>query len=211
MLIDISRPLHPGSPHWPGDCPTAFHLNARIAAGSSCNVGELRLSVHNGTHADAPFHYDDRGATIDALDLGCFVGPARVIDARGHAALTAELLAGLGAAEIAAAPRVLFRTDAWGDPGAFPTAWPLLDPDLPARLAARGAVLVGLDVPSVDELTSKDLPRHRRMDAAGLLILESLDLRGVEAGVYELIALPLRLRGADGSPVRAVLRRALLP
>ena len=207
MLIDISRPLYPGSPHWPGDRPTAFHLNARIADGASCNVGELRLSVYNGTHADAPFHYNDRGATIDALDLGRFVGPARVIDARGRDALTADLLADLTAAELAAAPRLLFRTDAWGDPAAFPTAWPLLDPALPAWLAARGVGLVGLDVPSVDELTSKDLPRHHRMDAAGLLILESLDLRAVAPGVYELIALPLRLRGADGSPVRAVLRR----
>ena len=78
---------------------------------------------------------------------------------------------------------------------------------MPAWLAERGVTLVGLDVPSVDELTSKGLPRHHRIDAAGLLLLESLDLRGVEPGVYELIALPLRLRGADGSPVRAVLRR----
>ncbi len=207
MLIDISRPLYPGSPHWPGDRPTAFHLNARIADGASCNVGELRLSVHNGTHADAPFHYNDRGATIDGLDLARFVGPARVIDARGRDALTVDLLADLSVAELAAAPRLLFRTDAWGDPDAFPAAWPLLDPALPAWLAARGVGLVGLDVPSVDELTSKDLPRHHRMDAAGLLILESLDLRAVAPGVYELIALPLRLRGADGSPVRAVLRR----
>ena len=207
MLIDISRPLHPGAPHWPGDCPTAFHLNARIAAGASCNVGQLTLSVHNGTHADAPFHYNDRGATIDGLDLARFVGPARVIDARGCEALTGGLLADLGAPEFAAAPRLLFRTDAWGDPDRFPSGWPLLDPGLPAWLAARGVTLVGLDVPSVDELTSRDLPRHHRLDAAGLLILESLDLRGVEPGVYELIALPLRLRGADGSPVRAVLRR----
>lgn len=206
MLIDISRPLYPGAPHWPGDRPTAFHLNARIADGSSCNVGELTLSVHNGTHADAPFHYNDRGATIDALDLERFVGPARVIDARGCDVLTPELLADLGDAEFARAPRLLFRTDAWGDPDRFPSGWPLLDPGLPAWLAARGVTLVGLDVPSVDELTSKDLPRHHRMDAAGLLILESLDLRGVAPGVYELIALPLRLRGADGSPVRAVLR-----
>ena len=75
-----------------------------------------------------------------------------------------------------------------------------------AVLAQRGVRLVGLDVPSVDELTCKEMTRHRLMLAAGLLILESLDLRGVEPGPYELIALPLRLLGADGSPVRAVLR-----
>lgn len=206
MLIDISRPLFPGSPHWPGDRPTTFRLNARIADGASCNVGELSLSVHNGSHADAPFHYDDRGATIDALDPEVFVGPARVIDARGRNALTADLFAGVAERDLAATPRVLFRTDAWSDPTRFPKTWPLMDPGLPAWLAARGVRLVGLDVPSVDELTCKDMFRHRLMLAAGLLILESLDLRGVEPGSYELIALPLRIQGADGSPVRAVLR-----
>ena len=206
MLIDISRPLFPGSPHWPGDRPTAFRLNARITDGASCNVGELSLSVHNGSHVDAPFHYDNHGATIDALDPELFVGPARVIDARGRTELTAALFSGLTDRELAASPRILFRTDAWGDPASFPTAWPLLEPSLPAWLAQRGVRLVGLDVPSVDELTCKEMTRHRLMLAAGLLILESLDLRGVEPGPYELIALPLRLLGADGSPVRAVLR-----
>jgi arylformamidase len=206
MLIDISRPLFPGSPHWPGDRPTAFRLNARITDGASCNVGELSLSVHNGSHVDAPFHYDNHGATIDALDPELFVGPARVIDARGRTELTADLFSGLTDRELAASPRILFRTDAWGDPASFPTAWPLLEPSLPAWLAQRGVRLVGLDVPSVDELTCKEMTRHRLMLAAGLLILESLDLRGVEPGPYELIALPLRLLGADGSPVRAVLR-----
>ena len=206
MLIDISRPLYHGSPHWPSDSPTAYRLNARIADGAACNVGQLSLSVHNGSHADAPFHYNDRGATIDALDPELFVGPARVIDARGRTAFTADLFAGI--TDLASTPRILFRTDTWGDPATFPTTWPLLDPALPAWLAGRGVRLVGLDVPSVDELTCKDMARHHLMDAAGLLILESLDLRGVEPGVYELIALPLRLRGGDGSPVRAVLRRA---
>jgi arylformamidase len=208
MLIDISRTLFPGSPHWPGDSPTAFRLNARIADGASCNVGELSLSVHNGSHADAPFHYDEHGATIDALDPEVFVGPARVIDARGRTALTADLFTGVADHELATTPRILFRTDAWGDPKSFPSTWPLMEPGLPTWLAKRGVRLVGLDVPSVDELTCKDMARHRQMLAAGLLILESLDLRGVEPGPYELIALPLRLRGADGSPVRAVLRPA---
>ena len=95
-LIDISRPLYTGAPHWPGDTETEFRLASRIADGNSCNIGRLTLSVHNGTHADAPFHYNDRGATIDALAPGLFVGPARVIDARGHATFTEKLFAGLG-------------------------------------------------------------------------------------------------------------------
>lgn len=205
-LIDISRSLYTGSPHWPGDSATDYTFTARLAAGASCNIGRLSCSAHNGTHADAPFHYNDRGATIDALAPELFVGPARVIDARGHATFTAELFAGLSAADLAATPRILFRTDTWLDPTTFPTTWPLLDRTLPAWLAVRGVKLIGLDVPSVDTLTNKDMAIHHLLDAANILILESLDLRDVAPGVYELIALPLKLRGADGSPIRAMLR-----
>jgi arylformamidase len=204
-LIDISRPLYTGAPHWPGDNATDFRLAARIADGASCNIGRLACSVHNGTHADAPFHYNDRGATIDALAPEFFVGPARVIDARGHATFTEKLFVGLTPADFSATPRILFRTDTWLDATTFPTTWPLLDPALPAWLAVRGVKLIGLDVPSVDPLTNQDMAIHHLLDAANILILESLDLRATAPGVYELIALPLKLRGADGSPVRAVL------
>lgn len=206
-LIDISRPLYTGSPHWPGDSATELTLTAAMAAGAICNVGRLSLSVHNGTHIDAPFHYNARGTTVDALPPDLYVGPARVIDARGCRAFTPELFAGLSDADIAATPRILLRTDVWSDVATFPTTWPLLERDMPAWLAAHGVKLLGLDLPSVDPLTNTDMAIHHLMDAANVLILESLDLRGVDAGVYELIALPLKLRGGDGSPVRAVLRR----
>lgn len=200
---DISRPIRTGMPVWPGDTPAEFTPVATIPAGSSVNVGRLTLSVHAGTHADAPFHYNQHGTTIDALPLDLFVGPARVVDVRGHARLSRELLA---SRDLAGAPRLLFKSDSWTDPDVFPTEWPLFDPDVPAWLAGRGVRLIGMDVPSVDHLTSKDLPIHHAIDRAGLIILESLDLRAVAPGLYELIALPLRLRGGDGSPLRAVLR-----
>ncbi|MFL6542052.1 MAG: arylformamidase, partial [Chthoniobacterales bacterium] len=77
----------------------------------------------------------------------------------------------------------------------------------PAWLKARGVKLLGFDVPSVDEITSKDLPNHHALGAAGIGIVESLDLSRVSAGVYQLIALPLKIAGADGSPIRAILWR----
>src|SRR2546423_1387194 len=125
-LIDISRPLYTGAPHWPGDNATDFRFASRIADGRSCNVGRLSLSVHNGTHIDAPLHYNDGGLPVDQLAPELYVGPARVIDARGHAALTEKLFAGLSSAEIAATPRILFRTDTWLDLTTFPGKWPLL-------------------------------------------------------------------------------------
>ncbi|HEY0945991.1 MAG TPA: cyclase family protein [Opitutaceae bacterium] len=203
-LIDISRPIFTGMPHWPGDADTEFLQPTRIRDGASANVGRLTMSVHAGTHLDAPYHYNDRGLTADALDPAIYVGPARVIDARGRDAFTPDLFADL---DLAATPRVLFRTDTWTSSTSFPTVWPLLAEGTPAWLAARGVRLIGLDVPSVDTLTSDGMPRHLACDAAGLLILENLDLQAVAAGVYELIALPLRIAGGDGSPVRAVLRR----
>jgi arylformamidase len=202
-LIDISRPIYTGMPVWPGDSPVDFSLTAMKAKGSDANVGRLSLCVHAGTHADAVFHYAENGARMDEIPLDVFVGPARVVDVRGHSLITTELLA---AHDFGVTPRVLFRSDAWTDPAIFPTEWPVFSADVPGWLAARGVRLVGLDVPSVDKLTSTGMPIHHVIERAGLFILESLDLHHVPPGVYELIALPLRIRGADGSPIRAVLR-----
>lgn len=202
-LIDITRPLHNGTPEWPGDTPVAFDFVARIADGDAVNVGRLTVSPHNGTHADAPYHYHDQGIPIDEVPLDTYVGPARVVDVRGWETITIEQLDALGAAS---AERLLLRSGAWTSPDTFPETWPLMQPNVPAWLVTRGVKLIGLDAPSVDELTSKDLPIHLACSAAGLFIMENLLLDHVEPGDYELIALPLRLRGADGSPVRAVLR-----
>ncbi|MCF3651301.1 cyclase family protein [Synoicihabitans lomoniglobus] len=202
-FIDITRPLHNGTPPWPGDRAVDFKHVAKIRDGSAVNIGNLSLSVHNGTHADAPYHYNDSGATIDAIPVDAYIGPAQVIDVRGHATISIALLEKLHAGT---APRLLLHTGAWTNPAEFPTTWSVLDLDVPAWLAARGVHLIGLDAPSVDELTSKDLPRHLALDRANVLILENLFLEAADPGLYELIALPLRLTHGDGSPIRAVLR-----
>lgn len=202
-LIDITRPLHNGTPEWPGDTPVAFDFVARIADGDAVNVGRLTVSPHNGTHVDAPYHYNNAGITIDQVPLDTYIGPARVVDVRGWDAITIERLDAIGAGS---AERLLLRSGAWTSPDEFPRTWPLMQPDVPAWLTGQGVKLIGLDAPSVDELTSKDLPIHLACDAAGLFIMENLLLDEAPPGDYELMALPLRLAGADGSPVRAVLR-----
>lgn len=202
-IHDITRPLFTGVPVWPGDTPATFEFANTMAGGYAANVGRWRLSAHTGTHADAPYHYNDAGAKLDELDPALFVGPAVLVDIRGEQLLTPALLS---AHDVGGAPRVLFRSDTWTDLRAFPTKWPLFAPETPAWLAARGVKLVGMDVPSVDEINSKDLPIHHALDRAGIVILENLDLSAVAAGRYELIALPLKVRGGDGSPIRAVLR-----
>jgi arylformamidase len=182
----------------------AFGLGWRIRDGASVNVGTLTASVHAATHCDAPYHYDDAGPTVDRLPLAAFLGPAWVVDVAGVVGPWRPRLEGL---DLAGAPRVLFRTGGWPDPGRFPDAIPVMEPELPAWLGDRGVVLVGVDLPSVDALDSKTLDNHHALGRAGIAILEGLWLEGVPAGRYELIALLLRITGADGSPVRAVLRR----
>jgi arylformamidase len=202
-LIDISRPIYSGMPVWPGDTDARFDVVATIAGGAVVNIGALKISIHTGTHVDAPWHYADAGETIDRVAPDAYVGRARVIDARGRESLSRDLFDGI---DLAPTPRVMFRTDAWTDPKVFPRDWPVMEDGLPKWLATQGVKLVGLDIPSVDKLDSKTLPVHLACFRANLLILESTDLREADPGIYELIALPLRIRGGDGSPVRAVLR-----
>jgi len=201
-IIDITHPHSNQLAPWPGDTPFDFRLVARLRDGDSCNIGKITSSIHSGTHLDAPYHYNESGATIDALPTGIFVGPARVFHAQGREVITREVFSGLDGR---VTPRVLVRTNACDDKTVFPPRIPTLAPEVPAWLGEQGVRLIGVDVPSVDQVDSKTLPIHHALGAANIIILENLDLRAVAAGCYELIALPLRLVGADGSPVRAVL------
>jgi arylformamidase len=201
-FIDITHPHSNALAPWPGDTPFDFKLSVRMRDGASCNVGAITTSIHSGTHLDAPFHFNDGGLTIDHIPTERFVGPARVFDARGYDEIPREVFAGLDGR---ATPRVLVATGSCDDKSFFPQRIPTLAPDVPAWLGEQGVTLIGLDAPSVDQLDSKTLVIHHALDDAGILILENLDLRNVAPGPYELIALPLRIVGADGSPVRAVL------
>lgn len=206
---DITLPLHPALAPWPGDTAFSFRLNWAMAAGAPVNVGAVTMGTHNGTHADAPRHFLEGGATVDVLGLAPFLGPASVVDLSARADRLAPITRGeLTAAvtDFSKTPRLLLKTGAWPDPARFPESIPVLAPDVPAWLGERGVILLGLDVPSVDALDSKGLPNHHALAAAGVSVLESLDLCGVGAGVYELIALPLKIVGGDAAPVRAVLR-----
>jgi arylformamidase len=203
-MISISQPLHEETAPWPGDVPFQLERTAQIEAGSNVNLGAFRMSVHLGTHADAPFHVDSDGARSGDFPLAVFWGPAQVV-AVEDAAIRSDHVAGL---DIAAAPRVLFKTRASERPA---TAWskdfPPIQPEALRRVAEEGAVLVGTDAPSVDPADSQKLPAHHALARHGLFNLENLVLAGVAPGRYELVALPLRIEGMDAAPVHAALRR----
>lgn len=202
-LIDISRPLAPTTAVWPGDQPVEWSWTAHQEAGSSVNLGAIRLSTHAGTHADAPVHVEEGGATTDAFDLSVFVGPAEVIDVRDAATIRPAHVQG------ATHRRLLFRSSASALPAdEWPDAVTPIHPDTVACLADQDVVLAGTDAPSVDPLESKELPAHHLLIEAGIVNLEGLVLAGVDPGSYGLLALPLNLSAADAAPVRAVLTEA---
>jgi arylformamidase len=209
-IFDISRSLTSDLAPWPGDVPFDFKLNGRIAEGLSVNVGMISMSLHNGSHADARFHFEDGGWTMGQAKLETYIGPAIVADLSHKyrngemPPMTVDDLDSLGE-QLADAPRLLLKTNVWTDSRVFPKAIPTIALEVPAWLKARGVKLLGFDVPSVDETTSKDLPNHHAIAAAGISIVESLDLSAVPAGRYNFVALPLKIVGGDGSPVRAIL------
>ena len=204
-LIDISRTLEPSLAVWPGD--TLFDRRVQLAMreGASVNLSTLTLSAHTGAHVDAPFHVQRDGLTVERLALEPYWGPAQVVTVRKFAGpLTAEDIQHV---DLALAPRLLVRSGGSSAPhNLFPAQFVYPSPSLAGVLARAGIILYGADTPSMDDADSKELPGHHALLDAGIAILEGLDLRLAPDGVYELAALPLKIAGGDGSPVRAVLR-----
>ena len=212
-IWDISRTLSKDLAEWPGDEPCRFRLTREKAKGESVNLGALSMSVHNGTHADARFHFDTHGESIEKAPLETYLGRATVVDllqgfldSKGKHLITIEDLRPFAEA-IAATSRLLVKTGRWSDSAVFPDKIPVIAADVPAWLQKNGVKLLGLDLPSVDEIDSKSLQNHHALAHAGIAIVESLDLSDVATGIYQFAALPLKIAGGDGGPVRAVLWR----
>ncbi|WP_428647836.1 arylformamidase [Roseibium sp.] len=203
-ILDITPPLRAGMAVFPGDAPYQAAKTSEISDDCPVNVGEFSMSCHCGAHADAPFHYDSNGLAVDELDLADFIGPARVIDARGPEALCPAYLLAPHVRDCP--PRLLLRLADRTDPMVWPEGFRALAPETMSLLADCGVKLIGVDVPSVDPETSTELPSHGIARFRDLRILENLDLSAVEPGDYELIALPMKLEGLDAAPVRAILR-----
>jgi arylformamidase len=202
-LYDISQELSPASAVFPGDTPFSVRRVMEMARGASCDVATVIVSVHAGTHADAPSHFLPDTRSIDRVALEPYLGRARVVELALRGEIRPEHLRGL---PLAGAERLLIKTGSAPDPGVFNLDFAHLLEETAEELGERGLRLVGIDTPSVDHPESKTLAAHKALARAGVAILENLVLAHVPAGDYELIALPLRLAGLDASPVRAVLR-----
>lgn len=206
MLYDITPPISERLAVWPGDTPPRREVLCDIARGDNITLSTLHATVHLGAHADAPSHYGKQAKTIDQCNLDVYIGPCQVmrVPAERRTRITTGMLTSPIQAE-----RVLIASGTFPDPNHFNDDFAGLAPELVADLHERGVRLVGIDTPSVDLFDSKDLPAHQMFLRHDTAILEGLVLRDVPEGLYELVALPLKLVGFDASPVRAILRPLL--
>ncbi len=203
MIYDITPPIRPDLAVWPGDTPPSREVLLDMHKGHNITLSTLRATVHLGAHADAPSHYGADAPSIESRSLDYYLGPCQVMRldvVHGTRVAIADLNKPI------LAPRLLLCTATYANPHAWREDFAGLEPALVDHLHRHGVKLVGVDTPSVDLFTSKNLPAHARFLANDMAILEGLVLRDVPAGVYELVALPLPLVGFDASPVRAILR-----
>ncbi len=210
-IYDISVAITPGeTPTYPGDPGIEISAWSSLAKGDAANVTLLHFGAHTATHVDAPAHFIEEARGVPALSLDVLIGEARVIE-------LPEDVRAIDAGHVNArvpvgTTRVLFKTRNsafWKDArGEFREDFTYIADDGARALVERGARLVGVDYLSVEEFGSKNFATHLTLLKQDVVIIEGLDLRGVAAGVYELICLPLKIvaGSGDGAPARAVLR-----
>jgi arylformamidase len=201
-LWDITPTVSPTLPVWPGDTPFSAEPTWQITEGCPVKVSRITMSTHTGAHCDAPSHYDTAGAAIDAVPLDAYIGACRVIDCTSTRRVEPQHIAD---ALHSLPARVLLHTYA-RVPNDWDREFASVAPETITLLARHGAILIGIDTPSLDPQESKTMDAHHAVRAHRMAILEGIVLDAVPAGDYELIALPLKLSGMDASPVRAVLR-----
>lgn len=206
-LIDVTVPLDASVPTYPGNTPYSLEAVKRIARGDSSNVSSLHMSAHAGTHVDAPRHFFDGAPGAEALPLEMLVGRARVIEITSRKGIGADELAGANLSEDV---RVLIKTAnsrLWGSPE-FHADYAGVTESGAKFLLEHGIKVVGVDYLSVEEFRKPGAPAHHVLLGAGIIVIEGLNLRDVDPGVYEMFCLPLALVGSDGAPARVVLRRS---
>ena len=203
-IHDITMPLSAELPFYPGDFPVAIAPWARIADGDSANVSRLTLCTHSGTHIDPPRHFNDQGLPVDEIPLGLLIGKALVVQISGVPLIGRKELERL---PIRGFERLLLKTNNSGlwQEREFRHDFAALAQDGAEYLLEVGVRLVGIDYLSIESVAG-DGGVHRTLLDNGILIVEGLNLADVEPGEYELICLPLKIKGGDGAPVRALLR-----
>ena len=205
MIYDVSMPLRDGMPYYAGSTPFHRSLTHELAKGQPVNESKLEMGAHNGTHIDAPLHFEKGGFSADAVPLENLIGPARLLHFPRRDCIDRSDLENLDWRDV---ERVLFRTrnsDHWAAGGAFDPNFVYLTGGGATFLAERNVRLVGIDSLGIEQFGNKEHPAHHTLLQKGITILEGLYLVDVPPGDYTLFCGPLRIMGADGAPARVFL------
>jgi arylformamidase len=205
-IHDISLPIVAGGLIYPNNPPIDIASASAMSAGASSNSSRISFGSHTATHVDAQHHMIDGGWTVDKMKLETLIGPALVVRFPDDVmSVTAAHLAGI---DFTGVERILFatRNSAFNRESNFHTDYTFVAPDAAELLVKKSIKLVGVDYLSIEQFKSGHHKTHKTLLGADVIIVEGLSLGAVPAGKYELICLPLSLRGLDGAPARAVLR-----
>jgi arylformamidase len=202
-IHDLTVSLYPGMLQWPDDPRVRVTQTASIERGDPYTISQLTCGTHSGTHIDAPYHFTEGGRTIDQVSLGDLIGEALVVQIDADRITAAELRD----VDLSTYKRILFKT--WNSEllqdETFHEDYVALDRSAAELLVESGVRVVVIDYLSIEAFGAGEHPVHKLLTGKGVIILEALDLHGVEPGAYFLVALPLKLKGGDGAPARVVL------
>jgi arylformamidase len=199
---DISPEISVDTAVFPGDTQFSRRMNMSFVDKNHLDLSEITTTLHIGAHTDAPSHYDAEGESIEKRNLLLYMGPCQIITVEkklGERVFPEDIKQEIQA------PRVLFKTNSFPDPNKWNDDFNSLSAELINFLSDKGVRLVGLDTPSVDPATDSELCAHKEIYKKSMAILEGVILESVPDGIYNLIALPLKIKNADASPVRAIL------
>jgi arylformamidase len=209
-IYDVTLPLTPELPVWPGDDEVSVKPLSRIASGDITNVTSLSFTSHVGTHVDAPWHFFDDSAKLNDLAIDRWIGPCLVVQIPDDAKrIEPEHLEAANIPE--GIERLIFQTTNSGHwvPGklTFEEDYVALSPAAARWIVDRGVRLVGIDYLSIECFDDEQNQTHRTLLGNDVLVIEGLNLAGIEPGPYQLLCMPLRLAAGDGAPARVLLIR----
>ncbi len=206
-IRDITVPFSPGLPLWPGDPAPVVTVMKSMEGGYRCNVTRIDTGVHFGSHLDAPCHFIEGAKGVDALDLDVLVGECIVAYIPDAIDITPDHLKALDLPD--GVTRLLLKTrnsDFWNMPEhEFRKDYSALTADSAKWVADRGIRLIGIDYLSIQLFADEVSTTHHVLLGNEIIVVEGLDLRAVEPGAWRLTCLPMKIKGADGAPVRAIL------
>jgi arylformamidase len=204
-IYDVSVPISPDMPVYPGDPGVSLELKQSIAKGDPCNLTLCCFGSHTGTHVDAPSHFVEGGMKVDEIPLNLLTGRTLVVEFPS-ARIDTETLKEVDLGEHV---RVFFKTRnsyIWSS-NRFVEDYVYVTPEAAELLVESGIKLVGIDYLSIEQYQTTNFKTHRTLLSNGVIIIEGLNLSEVEPGDYELICLPLKIKGGDGAPARVILRK----